>query len=69
MNSKIYFSIAGVFIALYVLTSLGVIVGLPEGVHRVFTVLFVLFVFVGLNQKKHEKENSEIQNKDEFNKD
>lgn len=63
MNSKIYFSIAGVFIALYIITSLGVTIGLPDGFHRVFTLLFALFVFLGVTQQKKEKEEKDSQNK------
>jgi hypothetical protein len=55
MTSKTYFSIAGVFIALYLLTSFGVVAGLPDWVHQVCTLAFAGAVFLGLKQKKQEQ--------------
>jgi type III secretory pathway component EscV len=55
MTSKAYLSIAGIFIALYILTSLGVIVGLPEWVHQACTVVFAGAAFLGVRKKKREQ--------------
>ena len=57
MTSKRYFTIAGIFIALYIVTSLGVIAGLPEWVHQICTVIFAASVFLGVRQKKKESQN------------
>jgi type III secretory pathway component EscV len=55
MTSKAYFSIAGIFIAFYILASLGVIAGLPEWVHQACTVVFAGAVFLGVRKKKQEQ--------------
>jgi hypothetical protein len=39
MTSKAYFIVSGIFMALYILTSFGVMAGLPEGVHQVCDLL------------------------------
>ncbi len=57
MTAKTYFTIAGVFIALYIITTLGVIVGMPDWVHQVCTVVFATSAFLGLRQKKKESQN------------
>jgi uncharacterized membrane protein YhdT len=54
MTSKTYFTIATIFIALYIGTSFGGIVGLPDWVHQVCTLLFVSATVLGLRQKKLE---------------
>ena len=54
MSSKAYFTLAGVFIACYLLTSFGVIAGLPEWLHQVCTVLFAAAVLLGVRKKKEE---------------
>ena len=55
MTSKSYFAIAGFFIALYVVASLGVAAGLPDWVHQVCTIVFALAVYLGLKEQKKEK--------------
>jgi type III secretory pathway component EscV len=55
MTSKAYFSISGIFIALYVLTSFGEIVGLPGWVHQACTVVFAGAAFLGVRKKKQEQ--------------
>ena len=55
MTSKKYFTIAGVFVALYIIASLGVIVGIPEWVHQFSSITFVAATFLGLREKKKEK--------------
>jgi type III secretory pathway component EscV len=55
MNSKQYFIIAGIFITLYILTSLGVVAGLPEWVHQVCTVIFAGAVLLGVRKRKAEQ--------------
>jgi type III secretory pathway component EscV len=55
MTSKAYFTVSGIFIALYILTSFGVLVGLPEGVHQFCTVVFAGAAFLGWRKKKQEQ--------------
>jgi len=55
MTSKAYFGIAGIFITLYILTSFGVVAGLPEWVHQVCTLIFAGAAILGLRKKKHEQ--------------
>jgi type III secretory pathway component EscV len=55
MNSKQYFIIAGIFITHYILTSLGVVAGLPEWVHQVCTVIFAGAVLLGVRKRKAEQ--------------
>jgi hypothetical protein len=57
MTSKIYFLIAGIFIGLYVLTTLGVIIGLPDSIHQYCTIIFAGATFLGIRQKKKENSN------------
>lgn len=54
MTSKKYGIIAGIFVALYVVTSLGVIAGLPDWVHQICTVIFAGAAFLAYKQKKIE---------------
>jgi len=54
MTSKTYFTLTGVFIACYLLTSFGVIAGLPEWLHQVCTFLFAGAVLLGVRKKKEE---------------
>ena len=54
MTSKTYFTLAGVFIAAYLLASFGVIAGLPDWVHQVCTLLFAGAVLLGIQKKKEE---------------
>jgi hypothetical protein len=55
MTSKAYFKVSGIFVALYILTSFGVMAGLPEGVHRVCTLIFAGAAFLGWRKKKQEE--------------
>jgi hypothetical protein len=55
MTSKAYFTVSGIFIALYILTTFGVLVGLPEGVHQVCTLLFAGAAFLGWRKKRQEE--------------
>ena len=57
MSSTLYFSIAGIFMTLYVITSLGVIAGLPDWTHQICTILFAGAAFLGVRKKKQEQEN------------
>lgn len=54
MTSKTHFAIGALFIVLYVLTTFGVVAGVPEWVHQVCTVVFVVAFFLGLKKKKQE---------------
>jgi hypothetical protein len=54
MTSKTYFRIATIFIVLYIVTSFGVVAGLPDWVHQVCTLIFVGAIVLGLRQKKLE---------------
>lgn len=54
MTSKTYFTLTGVFIVCYLLTSFGVIAGLPEWLHQVCTFLFAGAVLLGVRKKKEE---------------
>jgi type III secretory pathway component EscV len=54
MTSKKYFTIACVFMALYIVSSLGVIAGLPDWVHQICTVVFAGAIFLYIRQKKIE---------------
>ena len=56
MSSKAYFTIAIVFIVLYVVTSFAVIKGFPEWVHQVCTVVFAVAAFLGYRQRKRERD-------------
>lgn len=58
MTSKTYFLIAGIFIAIYIVSSFGVIAGLPDWVHQVSTVIFAGAVFLGARKKKEETTNN-----------
>jgi hypothetical protein len=55
MTSKAYFKVSGIFVALYILTSFGVMAGLPEGVHRVCTLIFAGAAFLGWRKKTQEE--------------
>jgi hypothetical protein len=55
MTSKTYFTIAGIFMALYILTTFGVAVGLPEWMHQICTIVFAGATFLGVMKKKREK--------------
>ena len=54
MTSRTCFAIGTLFIILYVLTSFGVVAGVPEWVHQVCTVGFAVAIFLGLKKKKQE---------------
>ena len=51
MTSKTHFAIGALFIVLYVLTTFGVVAGVPEWVHQVCTVVFVVAFFLGLKKR------------------
>ena len=55
MSSKGYFTIAGVFIVIYIIASFAVISGLPDWLHKVATVIFAGAILLGLRAKKKEK--------------
>lgn len=54
MTSKTYFLIGSIFMGLYVLTSLAVMVGVPEWAHQVCTIVFAGAIFLGIKKKKQE---------------
>lgn len=57
MKSKTYFNIAGFFLVAFIITSFGKLIDLPIWIHRVFTVLFALFVILAYVEKKKEEES------------
>ncbi|MGY3087020.1 type III secretory pathway component EscV [Hymenobacter sp. UYAg731] len=57
MTSKGYFTLTGIFIALYILSSFGVIAGLPDWLHQLCTLIFAAAAFLGVRQKKKEELN------------
>jgi hypothetical protein len=59
MTSKTCFTIAIAFIVLYIISSFGVVGGLPDWVHRVCTIGFVSMIFIGFRQKKKENKEGE----------
>jgi hypothetical protein len=54
MTSKQYFSISGIFITLYIVTSFGEIIGLPGWVHQICTVIFAGAALLGVRKRKEE---------------
>ncbi len=58
MTSKFYFKVVIIFIILYIVTSIGVIWGIPDWVHQVCSIAFVFATFLGLRQKKKERKNN-----------
>jgi type III secretory pathway component EscV len=58
MTSKAYFKIGTVFLIAYIITTLGVLIGFPEWLHQLCTVIFAGAFLLGWLQKK--KENNDI---------
>ena len=59
MTSKRYFSLAGLFIILFILTSFGDIFNLPVWIHWLTTIGLAVSVFLGMKKKKEESKNGE----------
>ncbi len=57
MTSKKYFTLAVICIISYIISSFGVVSGVPDWVPRVCTIGFVSMIFLGYKRKK--KENKE----------
>jgi uncharacterized protein (DUF983 family) len=57
MTSKAYFTIAGIFVIAYIVFSFTDILGVPSWIHQVCTVIFAAATFLGLQQKKKEKQS------------
>ncbi len=58
ITSKTYFKISGIFITLYLISIFGVIIGLPDWVHQVCTVVFATAAFLGVRQRKKEQQKN-----------
>jgi hypothetical protein len=54
MTSKKYSIIASVFMAFYIVTSLGTSAGLPDWIHQLCTIVFASSVFLGYREKRKE---------------
>jgi uncharacterized membrane protein YhdT len=54
MTSKTYFSIAGVFIFLYIITSFDKIIGFPEWIRQFCIIVFAITAYLGYQKKKSE---------------
>tara|TARA_B100000965_G_C19346804_1_gene649934 strand:- start:56 stop:241 length:186 start_codon:yes stop_codon:yes gene_type:complete len=59
MTSKNYFTIAGIFLILFILTSIADIFSLPVWIHWLTTIGLAVFAFLGLNKKKEEAKKEE----------
>jgi hypothetical protein len=56
MTSKAYFTLATVFVALYLGTALGTAAGLPEWVHDACTLGLAVAIALGLWQRRREQQ-------------
>lgn len=57
MTSKEYFNITKIFMLLYIITTLGVIIGIPDWIHQCCTVIFVGALWLEFRKKKQENEH------------
>jgi type III secretory pathway component EscV len=56
MTSKTFFTIGKIFLFAYIVTTLGVLIGFPEWLHQICTVIFAGAFLLGWLQKKKEKQ-------------
>jgi type III secretory pathway component EscV len=56
MTSKTFFKIGKISLVGYIVTTLGVLIGFPEWLHQICTIIFAVAFLLGWLQKKKENQ-------------